>query len=154
MVDSGIGLSYRPSSLCSILGRYDSPMPESTISPSQGLRIWLQAVENISYWNNMLLPRIKWKRWKWYLLTLFLLFIVWSHVMVGGGQGGKELYPLLIPNSQTYYFVEVSRHNLESSRTWGFLYEFRIDPIVIFRGLGEDDSWKKSEAKNLVTLYL
>ncbi len=29
------------------------------------------------------------------------------------------------------------------------------DPTVIFRGLGEDDShWKKSEAKNLVTLSL
>ncbi len=28
------------------------------------------------------------------------------------------------------------------------------DPRVIFRGLGEDDSCKKSEAKNLVTLSL
>jgi hypothetical protein len=28
------------------------------------------------------------------------------------------------------------------------------DPNVILRGLGEDDSWKKPEAKNLVTLSL
>ncbi len=33
--DSGIGLSYRPASLCSLAGRYDNHMPESTISPSQ-----------------------------------------------------------------------------------------------------------------------
>ncbi len=26
---------------CSLAGRYNNPMPESTISPSQGLRIWL-----------------------------------------------------------------------------------------------------------------
>jgi hypothetical protein len=28
------------------------------------------------------------------------------------------------------------------------------DPNAIFGGLGEDDSWKKPEAKNLVTLSL
>ncbi len=28
-----IGLSYRPVSLCSLAGRYDNPMPESTLSP-------------------------------------------------------------------------------------------------------------------------
>ncbi len=27
--------------LCSLAGRYDNPLPESTISPSQRLRIWL-----------------------------------------------------------------------------------------------------------------
>jgi hypothetical protein len=32
-VDSGIGLSYRPVSLCSLSGRYDNTMPESTLSP-------------------------------------------------------------------------------------------------------------------------
>ncbi len=32
-VDSGIRLSYRPASLCSLAGRYDNP--ESTLSPSQ-----------------------------------------------------------------------------------------------------------------------
>ncbi len=32
--------------------------------------------------------------------------------------------------------------------------QFWNDPNVIFRGLGEDDSWKKPEAKNLVTLSL
>ncbi len=27
IVDSGIGLLYRPASLCSLAGRYDNPMP-------------------------------------------------------------------------------------------------------------------------------
>ncbi len=40
-VDSGKGLSYRPANLCSHAGRYDNPMPESTLSPRQGLWIWL-----------------------------------------------------------------------------------------------------------------
>ncbi len=35
-VDYGIGLSYRPASLCSLTGRYDNPMP---YPPSQGLWI-------------------------------------------------------------------------------------------------------------------
>ncbi len=36
-VDSGIGLSYRPASLCSQLaGRYDNPLPESTIFSQSG----------------------------------------------------------------------------------------------------------------------
>jgi hypothetical protein len=39
------GLSYRPTRLHRLAaGRYHYPMPESTISPSQELRIWLQAV--------------------------------------------------------------------------------------------------------------
>jgi hypothetical protein len=33
MVDSGIRLSYRPASLCSLVSRYDNPMPESTLTP-------------------------------------------------------------------------------------------------------------------------
>jgi hypothetical protein len=32
--------------------------------------------------------------------------------------------------------------------------KIRDDPNVIIRGLGEGDSWKKPEAKNLVTLSL
>ncbi len=32
--------------------------------------------------------------------------------------------------------------------------KIRNDPIIIFKGLGEGDSWKKPEAKNLVTLSL
>jgi hypothetical protein len=41
--DSGIGLSYWPASLCSpVPGRYDNSILESIISPSQGLRIWLE----------------------------------------------------------------------------------------------------------------
>jgi hypothetical protein len=39
-VDSGIGLSYMPTSLSSLTGQSDNP--GSTISPSQGLRIWTQ----------------------------------------------------------------------------------------------------------------
>ncbi len=34
-VNSGIGLSYRSASPCSLACRYDNPMPESTLSPSQ-----------------------------------------------------------------------------------------------------------------------
>jgi hypothetical protein len=37
-----LALSYRPISPCSPAGRYNNPMPESTISPSKGLRIWQQ----------------------------------------------------------------------------------------------------------------
>jgi hypothetical protein len=33
IVDVGIGLPYRPASLCGLVGRYDNLMPESTISP-------------------------------------------------------------------------------------------------------------------------
>ncbi len=36
IVDSGIGFSYRPASLCSLAGRYDNPMPESTVCPQSG----------------------------------------------------------------------------------------------------------------------
>jgi hypothetical protein len=35
-VDSGIGLSYRQANLCSLAGRYDNPMPKSTLSPLSG----------------------------------------------------------------------------------------------------------------------
>jgi hypothetical protein len=41
VVEYGIGLSYRSASLCSLAVRYDNPLPEATISPSQGLRISL-----------------------------------------------------------------------------------------------------------------
>jgi hypothetical protein len=36
IVDSGIWLSYRPTSLCSLAGRYDNPMPEKALSPQSG----------------------------------------------------------------------------------------------------------------------
>jgi len=45
--DSGIGLSYRSVRLDRLAGRCDNPMQESTISPSQGLRIWLQLGEKV-----------------------------------------------------------------------------------------------------------
>jgi hypothetical protein len=40
-VNSVKGLSYLPASLCSLEGRYeyDNPLPESTVSPRQGLII-------------------------------------------------------------------------------------------------------------------
>jgi hypothetical protein len=40
MVDSGMGLSYPPAGLHRLASRQDNPMPESTIYPSQGLRVW------------------------------------------------------------------------------------------------------------------
>jgi hypothetical protein len=36
IVNSGIGLSYQPACLCSLAGRYDNPMSETTISPQSG----------------------------------------------------------------------------------------------------------------------
>ncbi len=33
----GIGLSYRPASLCSLAGLYDNPMSKSTLSPQSGI---------------------------------------------------------------------------------------------------------------------
>ncbi len=35
-VNSGIGLSYRPARIHGMAGRYDNPMPELTLSPSDG----------------------------------------------------------------------------------------------------------------------
>jgi hypothetical protein len=35
-VDSNIGMSYRPASLCRLPGRYNNPMPESTLSSQSG----------------------------------------------------------------------------------------------------------------------
>ncbi len=46
IVDSGIGLSYRPAIVHRLVGRYDNPKPESTIFPSQGQRIWLRNSEH------------------------------------------------------------------------------------------------------------
>jgi hypothetical protein len=43
------------------------------------------------------------------------------------------------------WLVNISAHFLK--KVWN-------EPNVIFRGLGEDDSWKKPKAKNLMTLSL
>ncbi len=43
IVNSGIGLSYLPAGLHRLAGRYYSPMPQSIISPSQGLKIILSS---------------------------------------------------------------------------------------------------------------
>ncbi len=43
---------------------------------------------------------------------------------------------------------------LTCKKSPGIFKKFEIDPNFIFRGLGEGDSWKKPEAKNLVTLSL
>ncbi len=40
IVDYDIGLSYRPARLHRLEDRYNNPISESTISHSQGLRIW------------------------------------------------------------------------------------------------------------------
>ncbi len=52
IVNYGIELSYLPANLCSLAGRHDNPMPESTISPSQGLRIWLLHSRELSTVNS------------------------------------------------------------------------------------------------------
>ncbi len=41
IADFGIGLLYRPARLHRLAGGYDNYLPDSTLSPSQGLRIWL-----------------------------------------------------------------------------------------------------------------
>jgi hypothetical protein len=38
IINSGIGLSYRPARLHGLAGQYDNPMPESTISPPSGTK--------------------------------------------------------------------------------------------------------------------
>ncbi len=40
-VNSGLGLSYRPARLLRLAVQYSKHMPESTMSPNQGLWIWL-----------------------------------------------------------------------------------------------------------------
>ncbi len=37
----GIAVAVRSASLGSLVGRYNNPMSESTLSPNQGLKIWL-----------------------------------------------------------------------------------------------------------------
>ncbi len=60
LVDSTLGLSYRPASLCSLTGRYDNPMSESTLSPIRGLWIWLQGYKRLSKDLNIKFPLIIW----------------------------------------------------------------------------------------------
>ncbi len=38
IVDSALGLSYRPAILCSLTGRYDNPMPEGRLYPPPGTK--------------------------------------------------------------------------------------------------------------------
>ncbi len=40
--ETKLGLSYRPARLHGLAGRHNNPMPEPAISPSRGLRIYLQ----------------------------------------------------------------------------------------------------------------
>jgi hypothetical protein len=47
-VDNGIGLSYRPTSLCSLTGQCDNPMPWSTLSPQSGTMNWASD-QNFTY---------------------------------------------------------------------------------------------------------
>ncbi len=39
-VDYGIGLSYRPATLCSLMVQYNNPMPLSTLSRQSGTMNW------------------------------------------------------------------------------------------------------------------
>jgi hypothetical protein len=58
IVDSGIGLSYPPASICFLAGRYDNPMPELTLFPPLGTKNLATAVERGGRWrgNPNLLP--------------------------------------------------------------------------------------------------
>ncbi len=89
IVASGIALLYWPASLCSLAGRYDNPMPESTIYSSKGLRIgyWLtQCVTPLMYeWCFVLLLNGKISSCytgRLYLRTLaFLLQLNWLNLI-------------------------------------------------------------------------
>jgi hypothetical protein len=50
--------------------------------------------------------------------------------------------------------VNNTREHLDLQISPRILKKIWINPNVIFRGLGECDSWKKTEAKNTVTLSL
>ncbi len=54
-----------------------------------------------------------------------ILWCALQHLFFFGGGGGTSS-DLIVqkPNSWTCNFVEVSRHNLESSQTWGFCMDF------------------------------
>ncbi len=62
IVNSGKGLSYRPASLGSLVGWYDNPMPESTLSPQSGtmnlvnLAAAIAADENIIFCQQVYQP--------------------------------------------------------------------------------------------------
>ncbi len=75
-----------------------------------------------------------WKTWKKCLYNVQYVYNLWSGrlyrkwpaqrrksccVAVTGSPTG---IPIQKPNSWTYNFLEVSEHNLESSKTWRFLY--------------------------------
>ncbi len=72
-VDSGIGMSYRPASLCSLAGRYDNPMPESTLSPQSGTMNLTTGLDGI-YLSMQLTD--------WPLLKLALLLIGPTHIFL------------------------------------------------------------------------
>ncbi len=62
------------------------------------------------------------------------------------GNWWQNLLPVsLIPVANLHLDLRISPRIFE---------KIRNDPNVIIRGLGEGDSWKKPEAKNLVTLSL
>ncbi len=52
IVDSGIELSYRPASLYSLSGRYDNPMPESTVSLQSGTRNLASILLRLWHWQS------------------------------------------------------------------------------------------------------
>jgi hypothetical protein len=48
IADFGIGSSYRPSRLHKLKGRYDNPMPESTISLQSGTKNWASLLSHVA----------------------------------------------------------------------------------------------------------
>jgi hypothetical protein len=60
---------HRPANLCILVGRDDNPMPQLTISPSQGLRIWL-----LTIWLLLSIIHKRWLQVTQYELQVFLRF--------------------------------------------------------------------------------
>jgi hypothetical protein len=92
-VDYGIGLLYRPVRLHRLAGRYVNPMPQSTLSLSQGLRIWLLLFILQLYphlWHRRLIVLF------WPLpCSLFSGFYEWLLLL----DSGQTLYPVFILSS-------------------------------------------------------
>jgi hypothetical protein len=64
------------------------------------------------------------------------------------------LVPLQKPNSRMYNFVEVSRHNLESSQTWGFCMDFLNHREGGYGFLGFDLTFYESHGKIILKIDL
>jgi hypothetical protein len=133
-----------------------NPMPKSTLSPSQGLRIWPQVSHSSTITHTDERPP--------YIASppfqLQLSYIVLLKGTVSGDFRLLVLFMNQFPPSTWVYqyglfeFCSKIRGDIRGSRCTTGVVDIRNDPNVVFRGLGEGDSWKKPEAKNLVTLSL